>query len=114
MAKRETCIQAALTLKAQLDDTQGKLESQAQELNLRIEQLSSERDRLTDQIAFLERDLKTAVAANGSLTEEKSSAEQRFRVRVAPARHPFPSPNSDPFLSSRILYHPFAISLPPS
>ncbi len=93
MTKREACIQAALSLKTQLSDVEGRLESQGQELNLRIEQLSSEKDHMTNQIAVLERDLKAAVAANGSLTEEKSSAEQRLRVRVArracsPPLHP--------------------------
>ena len=59
------------------------LESQNRALNLRIDQLSSERDRMASQIAMLESDLKTAVAAKGSLAAEKSSADRRLRVSTA-------------------------------
>eukprot|EP00291_Cryptomonas_curvata_P013382 CAMPEP_0172182298 /NCGR_PEP_ID=MMETSP1050-20130122/18324_1 /TAXON_ID=233186 /ORGANISM="Cryptomonas curvata, Strain CCAP979/52" /LENGTH=123 /DNA_ID=CAMNT_0012855733 /DNA_START=502 /DNA_END=870 /DNA_ORIENTATION=+ len=79
LIKREANIKAALALKAQLQDSEGMLESQNHALNLRIDQLSSERDRMANQIAVLQCDLKTAVADKGCLAVEKSSAEQRLR-----------------------------------
>ncbi len=80
MIKREANIKAALALKAQLQSSEGMLESQNHALNLRINQLSSERDRMANLITVLECDLKAAIAAKGCLAVEKSSAEKRLRV----------------------------------
>jgi hypothetical protein len=82
LTKREACIQAALSLKAQLHDCEGKLQLQGQELKLRLDQLSNERDRMSEQIAVLERDLKAAVAENAILAAEKSAAGQQLDVRL--------------------------------
>ena len=92
LTKREACIQAALTLKEQLNDCESKLESQGRELNLRLERISGERDRMADQISILERDLKTALAATESLAVEKRSADTQLRVRFEPSA-PAPIPN---------------------
>ena len=101
LIKREANIKAALALKAQLQDSEGMLESQNHALNLRIDQLSGERDRMAGQIAALECDLRTAVAAKGCLAVEKSSAEQRLRVSPRPRARSNPLVESVPGSTAR-------------